>query len=369
MSRAKPRVFILIPSFQPHDAVGNDALGMYEFLKEAGYDVRLMAEHIHPAYKLVAATLTPEMDDCWQDPKAITIYHHSIQWDLGETILRRSKNRIVIKYHNVTPPEFFAPYNENYYYACVNGVEATKRLAGFRIDYIWGDSLFNAEEFVQCGVPAERCRVVPPIHRVEDLGRSPMDAVVSGQYRERRIILFVGAFRPNKGHFKALEVFSAYRRMGGRAAQLLFAGSFDPRLQRYITELEEHARRLEVDDGLSFCTSVSASQLRSLYNVAAVFLCVSEHEGFCVPLVEAMYFRTPIVAWASTAVGETCGGCGIVHQEYKAEALAEEIEACMEDPVLCRKLASEGRLRYETAFHPDVIQDKFFNLLEEVERL
>ena len=367
---AKPQIFLLIPSFQRNDAVGNDALGMYGFLKNAGYDAHLMAEHIHPSYKSITTSPAPEGDARWQDPNAIIIYHHAIQWDLGESILRRSKNRIVIKYHNVTPPEFFAPYAEHYYLACINGVEATKRLARLRIDFVWGASRFNADEFMRLGVAAERCRVVPPIHRVEDLGRSPLDAVVSGQYRDhRRNILFVGAFRPNKGHFKALEVFAAYRLLGGRPARLLFAGSYDTSLHRYIKELEEYARYLEVDDGLSICTSVSGPQLRSLYSLADVFLCVSEHEGFCVPLVEAMYFRTPIIAWASTAISETCDGCGLVHTEFKAEALAQDIESCMENPVLSRKLALEGRKRYETAFCPDVIGAKFLSLVEEVERL
>jgi len=366
---AKPHVLLLVPNFQPHDAVGNDVLGMYETFRGAGYDTRILAADIHPAYRSIAASIESEAGDLWLDPAAILIYHHSIHWILGERILRRSKNRIVIKYHNVTPPEFFAPYAENYYRACVDGVEATKRLARLRIDFVWGASQYNADEFVRLGVPAKHCRAVPPIHRIEEIARTPLDAVVTGTHRGAvPNILYVGAFRPHKGHFKALEVFAAYRRLGASPARLFFVGSFDPALDPYVKELEEYARQLELDDYVAFSMSVSPAQLRSFYHAADVFLCVSEHEGFCVPLVEAMYFRTPIVAWASTAVGETCGDCGLIFDRFDAGSLAQALDRCLEDPCLARRLATEGRLRYERMFHPDALRAGLLNVLEEVER-
>ena len=150
------------------------------------------------------------------------------------------------KYHNVTPPEFYRNYPEFYYSACLKGVEATERLAKMRVDRVWGDSQFNSEEFVRLGVPADRCRVVPPLHDTEDLGRTPLDAVVTGTYRDTALnILFVGAFRPNKGHFKAIETFAAYRELSERPARLFFVGSFDPRLADYVEEVKQYARMLE----------------------------------------------------------------------------------------------------------------------------
>jgi glycosyltransferase involved in cell wall biosynthesis len=122
-----------------------------------------------------------------------------------------------------------------------------------------------------------------------------------------------------------------------------------------------------VADGVSFHQSATVPQLRSYYTAASVFLCVSEHEGFCVPLAEAMYFRAPIVAWATTAVGETCGGCGIVLDRFDAPALAAGIEECVEDPVTARRLGTLGRRRYEEAFHPDAIAGRLLALVCEVE--
>jgi len=343
---------------------------MCHMLRNSGYPVTIFAEHIHP--DLAAAAVKPRLDadQFWLDPEAILIYHHAIDWPLGEQILRRAKNKVVIKYHNVTPPEFYKNYVEFYYSYCLKGMEATKRLAEIRVDRIWGASQFNNEEFIRLGIPRDRCRVSPPIHHIEDVGRAPLDAVVAGAYRGMTPnILFVGAFRPNKGHFKAIEAFAAYRDLAARPARLLFVGSFDPLLAGYVEELREYARMLEVEDSMILAQSVSLSQLRSYYSMASVFLCVSEHEGFCVPLVEAMYFRVPIVAWATTAAGETCAGCGIILEDFDPEAMAKGIDECVENLALSRTLARHGRERYEAAFCPDRIRTHLLGLVEEVQAL
>ena len=363
-------VFLLLPSFQLHDAIGNDVAGTCRTLAHAGYKVRVFADDFDPSFAPFASEARIESDEFWGDPSAVLIYHHSIGWEKGERILARSKNRIVIKYHNVTPPHYFSPYAQTYYRSCIGGIEATARVARLRIDFVWGDSQFNADEFVHLGVPSERCRVLPPMHKIEDIGRAPQDAVIAGMYRDGvPNLLFVGAFRPNKGHFKAIETFAAYQALAIRPARLFLVGGLDSVLQPYCDELVQHARNLEVDDSLHMAHSVSLSQLRAYYNIASVFLCVSEHEGFCVPLAEAMYFRVPIVAWAATAVGETCGGCGIVRDRFDAHALAEGIDECVSDRVRARELATRGRQRYETVFHPDVLAARLLGLMQEVENL
>ena len=365
-----PHILLLVPTFQPHDAVGNDVLGMYHVLREAGYRTTVLAEHIHQDFASITAKTLLDADELWGDREAILIYHHAIDWPLGEEILRRSKNKIAIKYHNITPPEFYKDYVEFYYSACVKGVESTARLAQMRVDRIWGASQFNNEDFIRLGVPRDRCRVCPPIHHTGDIGRAPLDAVITGVYRGTTPnILFVGAFRPNKGHFKAIETFAAYRDSSGQPARLFLVGSFDPKLAGYVEEVKEYARVLEVQDSVFLAQSVTLSQLRSYYSIASVFLCASEHEGFCVPLVEAMYFRVPIVAWATTAVGETCGGCGLVFDDFDVARMAGAIEQCIDNPVVCRDLARRGRERYESAFSGGAIRDRLLALVEEVHRL
>lgn len=364
---SRPRVFLLITSFEPDDAIGNDVLLSYHALRRAGYQVRVLAGSWNAAYASLASEARVEAD-AWDDSRAILIYHHSIAWPAGEKILARSKNKIVVKYHNITPPEYFAPYARHYYLSCLHGLEATERLAKLRIDFLWGASQFNADEFIRLGVPRERCRVTPPMHRVEEIAEAPLDAVITGAHRDGNPnILFVGAFRPNKGHFKAIETLAAYRRLSSKPARLFLVGSLDPALNGYVEDLKRHAASLEVEDGLFLAPSATLSQLRAYYMAASVFLCVSGHEGFCVPLVEAMYFRVPIMAWATTAVGETCGGCGRIFEADDAGALAAGIDECIGNPAVARRLAEQGRLRYEKEFCPEVLAARLVALTEEVE--
>jgi glycosyltransferase involved in cell wall biosynthesis len=349
--------------------VGNDALGMYHTFRNAGYDTTVMAQFVHPAHEKITKVLGTDPDGPWEDRDAVLIYHHAIDWDLGERVLAKSKNKIVIKYHNVTPAQFYSNYAEHYYWACIKGVQATERLSKIPGTQIWGDSWFNAHEFVTLGVPEERCRVVPPMHHIGDLERGPFDAVVTGVYRGKAAnILFVGGIRPNKGHAKALEVLTSVKQQTDTPVRLLFVGNYDPNLQLYLEELRAYVAQLELTEGedVVFATSVSPSQLRSYYMAASAFLCVSEHEGFCVPLVEAMAFRVPIAAWATTAVGETAGGCGWIVDQYDPEALAKGIVEIIDNPATARELSARGRCRYETTFQTDAIERKLLSLVGEV---
>jgi glycosyltransferase involved in cell wall biosynthesis len=364
------RISILIPTFQPNDAVGNDALGMLHMLREAGYETSIYAQFVHAAHEKITRVLSSENDIPQGALGDILIYHHAIDWDMGERILARTRGKIVIKYHNVTPPDFYSRYSDHYYWACVRGVEATRRLALIPNTWIWGDSRYNANEFVALGAPEERCNVVAPIHRIEQLASEPFDAVVAGRYRGGAAnIMFVGGIRPNKGHLKALEVFRAYKDLSDTPARLLFVGNYDPNLKSYKDELSGVVAEYGFeDDEVVFATSVSPAQLRSFYMTATVFLCVSEHEGFCVPLVEAMAFRAPIAAWATTAVGETAGGCGWIVDRYDPEALAQGVAEIIDNPAAARDYATRGRDRYENVFHTDAIRRSLIDLVEEVAR-
>lgn len=360
------RVNILIPTFQPHDAVGNDVAGMYEILRAAGYDVHIYAEHIHHAVAPITEKAKLSNDAVWSDPNALTIYHHAILWELGEEVLAKIRHRIVIKYHNITPPEFFQNYGEHYYWACVKGKQSNQRLARIPGIHVWGDSAYNAEELIALGIPRERTRVVAPVHRIEELAHEPFDNVVLGAYRDGTAnILFVGGMRPNKGHAKAMEIAAALRECTPRPFRLLFVGSFDQYLSRYTDDLEQYVKHLDLTGDVLFARSVSPSQLRSYYLTASVFLCVSEHEGFCVPLVEAMAFRVPIAAWATTAVGETAGGCGLLYDDFDAETMAEGIAELIENDGFAADFAERGRRRYEEQFHIDAIRRKLIGLVEE----
>jgi glycosyltransferase involved in cell wall biosynthesis len=363
------RICLALPSFYRHDAVGNDVLGMKERLEAAGYDVTIYATWMDSAYSGLATLMNPR-DSIWRSPDTLLIYHHAIYWEAGEEMLDQAKAQLAIRYHNVTPPHFFEGHAQHYFDACTAGLAATERLARRADAWFWGASSFNVEDLVRFGAREDRCRVVPPFDRIEEeLACTPFDNVIAGENRQVRAnILFVGGFRPNKGHRKAVETFAAYRRLSDTPARLLLVGTFDPALKDYMESVQNRAVELDVAEDLRFLFSATPSQLRTHYMTSTVFLCTSEHEGFCVPLTEAMYFRVPIVAWHTTAVPETCGTAALGCRDFDPQALASAIDECVENPAIARRLAQCGRAQYESRFCRRVAGQRLLELVREMER-
>lgn len=367
MTRRLPRVFLLLPSFVPQDAIGNDVCGMYHLLQAAGYDVVILAEHVDEAHREIAGTLA---DDCgyWDSSSDILIYHHSVGWPRGEAILARARNKIAIRYHNVTPPRFFAQYARHYYQACADGELSTRRVARHPSATFWATSRYNSEELIAYGAARGRCRCLAPWHLIEEFKKTPLDTAALGRFRDGRFnILFVGGMKPNKGHALALQVYAAYSQLYGSAARIIFAGAYDPGLSSYFESIRELALRLRVIDDVVFEHSVSLSRLKALYYAADVFLCMSEHEGFCVPLVEAMALRVPVVALGQTGVPETLGDAAIVHDRIDPATFAESLEKFRRDPRFRMDVAEAGRRRYEAEFQPGVLGRKLLDLVEEMQ--
>jgi len=363
-------VLLALPTFMPYDAIGNDVLGMADCFQNAGYQTTIFAQWIAPARASVSRRIDLESDATWSCPEDILIYHHALHWEVGEALLAKARTKVVVKHHNVTPPAFYQRYSEYLFRACQEGMEATRRIARHPRAWFWADSSFNAAELVRCGAPPERCRVAAPCHRIEEeLASAPLDNTVLGRLRGGTNILFVGSLRPHKGHLKALEVLAHYRDLSDRRACLLLVGGSDPDLRLYEDDIRARAGQLGVERYVDITAGASPGQLRSFYLAGDVFLCLSEHEGFCVPLVESMYFRLPIVAWATTAVKETCAGAGMVFDEFKAGSLAECLDECVENPAWALEFADRGRRRYEEVFRPEAIRRRLLDLLAEVEEM
>jgi glycosyltransferase involved in cell wall biosynthesis len=222
----------------PYDAIGNDALGMYRCFREAGYETSVLAARIHESYQSLARRVDLEPESTWSHPEDILIYHHGIEWEFGEFLLFRSKTKIVIKYHNITPPHFFEPYARNYFEGCKRGLEQTRRLSRHPTAWFWGDSSYNTDQLLAFGASPDRSRVISPCHCTEELACEPLDNSIVGAWRDSTVnLLFVGALRPNKGHRRALDVFAAYRHISGMPTRLFFVGNADPALSSYVNDV------------------------------------------------------------------------------------------------------------------------------------
>ena len=361
------RVYLMTPVLAPYDAIGNDVVGMAACLRRNGYQVETYAETVHTACQRHAKPLRASAHKFWQDPDALLIYHHSMAWPNGFEILKQRRARLAVKHHNVTPPRFFTGYSPEHVLACEAGERATSELAQMSDMLFWADSQFNAADVIERGATEDACRVVPPFHVVEHMAATPPDRAVIHEYKQRpgTKLLFVGGIKPNKGHRTLIRALATYRRRYDPDAILILAGGLDPRLSGYVDALRRIARELRVENAVVFTGPVSDAQLRSLYLVADVFLCLSEHEGFCVPLIEAMYFRTPIVAGASTAVTETVGDAALLCGNTNLGAAAENIDRCATTSEETEALPRTGWRRYHSTFSTDAIEAQFLSLVRE----
>ncbi len=356
------RIAILTPSITTGDAVSNDALGMYEVLKKRGRDVRVFAEgwaldkpRVWPA---------PQVERFLRKSSDILIYHYSRGWDPGLDLLRKLNCQKVIKYHNVTPPDFFAPYSTEFAAMCAEGRKQIAPVANSSCDLYLSASAYNMRELLEAGASESKRFVVPPFHHIDRLDSIEPDKKLLNEYNDGKTnVLMVGRVSPNKGHPALIEAFAAYHHDYNPNSRLIIVGKEEVRLAKYSALLREIARRLKLEHEIVFTGEVSDRALKAYYAAAHVFMITSEHEGFCVPLVEAMAMKVPIVAYASTAIPETVESAGLVWEERNPYLLAESIKSIVSDQSLRRGLSNMGWQRYTQNFTNAKIEAGFLTVI------
>lgn len=352
------RVAILSPSVSSGDAVSNDALGMADALTRQGHEVRLFCESSAlNGHKVHDAT---RISSFLKSTNDVLIYHFSRGWEPGVSILENTKCRRVIKYHNVTPAEFFEGYNGTDAELCRRGRVELEFVAQARCDLYLSASAFNMAEMTALGAEPDRSYVVPPFHHIDRLKTITADTAVLEKFNEPKAnILTVGRVAPHKGHLTLLEVFANYYFNYNRNSRLLIAGKGGEGHSRYAKLLHQAVHALRLTDAVFFTGEVSDEELKAYYTIADVFVTTSEHEGFCVPLVEAMSMKLPITAFATTAIPETLGDAGLSWPEKDPFLIAESIDAILRDESIKKGLGAKGLRRYESMFTNEKIEDSF----------
>lgn len=353
------RVAILSSHLQPGDAVSNDALGMCSAFEKRGHEARLYAgSSDFPEPKVFNAC---EVHQFLTEPADLLIYHYSIAWEPGIELLREAKCCTAIKYHNITPPEFFVDVSPWHEEKCRAGLEALKDIARAGCDLYLADSEYNRSDLVLVGFDEEKTFVVPPFHQADCLYEIEADLEMLDAYRDgMKNILMVGRVAPNKGHLELIKAFAIYHHYYNSNSRLLIVGKEEDAFQIYSQRLREMAAFLATEDAVSFIGAVSTNQLKACYLLASVFAIASEHEGFCVPVVEAMSMKVPVVAYASSAIPATVGGAGIVLDEREPSLMAGAFDLLTRDEALNIDLGMMGRRRYEDQFTNEKAKTELF---------
>ncbi len=347
----------------PDDATGNDALGMRQVLADAGYEVALFAGRI--GGDLPGATLAAAPD--WiREHDARVVYHLASGWAAGRAFLQRTSARVVVRDHNITPAVFFDDVNEEFAVAARSGEADRQRLANdARVGCWLACSPFSAASATALGADPAKVRIAAPLHPLGQLETAAPDLRRLRAWTERPAdALFVGRFAPNKGHLQMLAVAAHYRELFGRAPRLRLVGRFDPRLWRWHALLDQECARLGLKDDVEIVGEVDLATLKAAYLTSRVFLCCSEHEGFCIPLVESGALGVPVVATDHGAVASTLAPGAPVLREASADQIATALHRVLGDPALRDRLVQRQRAHAREHFAPDVVARQVLAALE-----
>ena len=325
-SRRTPRVHQVLATLGYGDAIGHEVLGIQRTLRGAGYESEIFVETADPRLE----DLTLDYRDMVGEvqPHDLLIHHFSIGSRASRTAYALPGHMALV-YHNITPPEYFIGIHKELVKLCFRG---RRELAAYvnRCAVALGDSEFNKQELDSLGFSATGVLPVVPDFSHLDVAA---DSAPLGFGRvfddEFTNVMFVGRVIPSKKFEDVIRAFHVYRTRFNRKSRLLLAGSYGG-FERYLAMLQSLVTTLGTPDVL-FLGHVSNEELSALYDVADVFLCASEHEGFCVPLVEAFYKRVPVLAYAATAVPATMDGAGVLYDTKDPDEIAQLIHAVVDD--------------------------------------
>jgi glycosyltransferase involved in cell wall biosynthesis len=319
----RPAVHQVLATLGYGDAIGHEVLGIQRVLRSAGYESEIFVE-----------TADPRLEDRTRDyrdlveashPDNLLLHHFSIG-SKASRVAYALPDRMALIYHNITPPEYFVGVHDLLVELCYLGRRELAAYVG-RCELALGDSEFNRRELGQIGF--DPTGVLPVVPDFSHLDGTP-DPFVAGQFDDEWVnLLFVGRVIPNKRIEDVIRIFHAYKTRFNPRSRLLIVGAYGG-FERYLAMLHGLIGRLGARD-VHITGHVTNAELVACYEVADLFLCASEHEGFCVPLTEAFYKRVPVVAYASTAVPSTMDGSGVLYDDRDPSHVAALVDAVVDD--------------------------------------
>jgi len=286
------------------DAISDEIMEIQKVLREKGYASEIFIRFYDPRMAQFARDYREYKK--FSSPQNVVIFHFSIGSPVSKLFFRIPDKKIMI-YHNITPHEFFVDYQRILSRECYKGRLEIKLFVD-KVDLGLGDSEFNRKELED--VEFSDTGVLPLLlnfSKFDEEGDPVTRRVFSNG---KTTILFVGRVIPNKKFEDVIKTFYFYKKYFNPDSQLILAGDYRG-MERYLDALQDLVGRLKLTD-VHFTGHVEFSELVSFYRLAHIYLSMSEHEGFGVPLLESFYMRVPVVAYAAGAVEETMNKGGVV---------------------------------------------------------
>ena len=327
------------PTITFGDAVSNDCFELQRLFWSSG----LFSEIYAADTKEELRAFTRPLDDLAGAgaADAALLIHHSMGNEAVDRAAAAPITRKAVVYHNIAPARYFTEIGDDWNARHADlGREQLRALAR-TCELGIADSEFNRAELAESGF--SRTAVVPILVDWAAYDVEPDPGVQRRVADERSNIVVVGQILPQKALHDVLPAFARYRERDP-AAHLYLVGS-TAMSGSYLGRLVASLRELGIEDGVTFTGRVTTRALAAYYRAASVVLTLSDHEGFCVPLLEAMRFDRPIVANAAGAIPETLGDAGILLEDKSPDAVADALERAIRDEALRHRLVARGRAR------------------------
>lgn len=351
------RIVQMLPSLAYGDAIGNDTVALKKCLEKQGYETEIYAKYIDarlPKGTAKEVTRMPHMNK-----EDIVLYHMATGSELNEMFGNMKCKKVMI-YHNITPPEMLEPYNKTAAADCQDGYDDLVKLAD-KVDYCIAVSEYNKQDLIKAGY---KCKidVLPILIAFEDYDKKP-DEFLLKKYKDGITnVIFTGRIAGNKCQQDVIHAFGLYQKYYNPNSRLILVGN-DGGYEKYKQKMQKYAQ-FNCVKNIIFTGHIKFSEILAYYKVADLFLCMSEHEGFCVPLVEAMYFHIPVIAYNSSAIGETLGKGGVLVNDKNALEIAGLMNKVLNDKELQKKIIANQDERLKDFAHEKII-DRFINLLKD----
>jgi L-malate glycosyltransferase len=340
-----PAIHQVLATLGYGDAIGHEVLGIQRVLRAAGYASEIFTESADP--RVEDLTVDYRELPSASDPDNILIHHFSIG-SRASRIAYALPDRMVLVYHNITPPHYFVDVHPLLMHLCYGG---RRELGSYRsrVDLALGDSEYNRQELEQAGFSATG--VLPVVPDFSHLA-GPANYMEAGEFDDDWVnVMFVGRMIPNKKIEDVIRTFHAYKQWFNPRSRLLLVGSHAG-FENYFAMLQTMMARLGTPD-VHFLGHVTNEELTAYYELADVFLCASEHEGFCVPLMESFHMGVPVLAFAAAAVPATMDGAGVLYDTKNPIHVAALINEVVTDRALRERIIDGQDAALDRLEHKD----------------
>ena len=334
------RVDQLLAGFADGDAISQEARILQNSLQALGFesDIYAPVETTSPAIAHLARPVT----DYLKTSRDTVIFHYSIASEASNCFLAGNDCRRIVRYHNITPEHFMHGFDDAVAQQLQDSRNQLQTIAS-QGDEIWAVSEFNATELRDLGF--SHVKAVPLFFHPTAIEITPDPHTLSELGNGLTNILFVGRMAPNKCVEELLLAFGWYQKVLNKQSRLVLVGS-EWSCPRYFAMLRALANRLDLPN-VCFEGFVSDASLSACYQTASLFVCPSRHEGYCLPLIEAMCHHVPVIARRNGGMPEAMGEAGILFDSDDPKELAILMNLAINDTTLSQQVLQAQEIRLQ----------------------